>query len=170
MSRKKLENRENELQGRLVAKTSQLKDQRAALQALSQDLAEASAETWGKLADQHQHTSGVIAALQDETAVLTETLRNVRLQIAELDQAEVDGEISKLLTENQEIRLKSNALREDFRRACAQPTRGTENQQHVLDLKTEIAQLGIAGDLTSKQIIAARRRRSEIVERLEALS
>lgn len=156
---------------RYQGRQAQLRDSRAALAAICEDLAtENDNSKWENLVTMHHQTTMRIDALIDEIRVLEERTRIARLNLNDYDLAAVNAEISGLLTENQGIRTKANALREDFRRLCAKPQSDMETKQKAVDVKNELSQLELAGQLTTRQVDAAKRRRDQITEEREGIA
>jgi hypothetical protein len=117
---------------------------------------------WDKLAEQHGLLSVRETALVDDVAELGRQIKAVRLGISDLDLSDIVGELTTLGTEGTEIRLKMAALQEDFRRAVSKRESGEVYQMRIIDMKSEIAQLSVAGDLTRRHMDAAKKRRAEL--------
>ena len=169
--RTKLEKEIELLTTRSHEKSAQLATTRADLAAICESLStESTPAKWDGLATAHGLTLTKINALVDELAVLAGKLRAARLALNDYDTAVVVAEVNGLLTENQGIRVKTDALRNEFRILCSKTTTDIETKQRVLDVKTEISQLELAGGLTKQQIEAAKRRRAELMEDREAIA
>lgn len=154
---------------RIQTKTAQLYESRAALKALIEDLAnENNGPKWEDLANQHSLANIRIAALVDEIALLETRQQAARAEINAYELALVQAEISQLVTENQGIRTKADTLREEFRILTSRPTSDIEAKQRIVDVKSELAQLGLAGELTKRQLEQAKRRRDILTGELQA--
>lgn len=156
---------------RLQAKTAQLSEGRAALKALIEDLAnENNVTKWEATANQHSLANIRIAALVDETALLESRQQAVRVEINQYELALVQTEIAQLVTENQGIRVKADTLRNEFRILSSHPSSDIEAKQRITDIKADLAQLGLAGELTGRQLEQAKRRRDILTNELQAVN
>ncbi len=154
---------------RIQEKNVQLSESRAAVKALIEDLAnENNGPKWEALANQYGTQSVRAAAIEDEIAVLELRRRDIRAEINSYELALVQAEIAQLVTESQGIRAKADTLRNEFRILTSRPTSDIEAKQRIVDVKTELAQLGLAGELTKRQLEQAKRRRDILTGELQA--
>lgn len=154
---------------RIQAKTAQLSEGRKALKAVIEDLADENNVTkWEAAANQHSLANIRIAALVDETALLDTRQQAVRVEINQYELALVQAEITQLVTESQGIRTKADTMRNEFRILSSRPSSDMEAKQRLLDIKTELSQLGLAGELTNRQLEQAKRRRDILTGELQA--
>lgn len=156
---------------RIQVKTAQLSESRAALKAVIEDLAnENNVTKWEAAANEHNLANIRIAALVDEIALLETRQQAARAEINAYELALVQAEISQLVTENQGIRTKAETLRNEFRVLASRPSSDIEAKRRIAEVKNELAQLGIAGELTNRQIEQAKRRRESLTSELEAVN
>lgn len=165
MERKDYEKKLSKLNSRISAKRVDLDATRSEIHNKAKELAaEEIGAKWDKLAEQHGLLSVRESALVDDIAELGKQIHGVRLDISDLDLASVQGELAQLHDEATEIRLKTTTLRDEFRRAVSTRTNGEIEKLKIIEMKSELAQLGVAGDLTKRHIDAAKRRRSELMD------
>ena len=165
MERKELEKKLEKLTGRISAK-------RVDLDATRQDIhkntislaAEDMGAKWDKLAEQHGILSVRETALVDDIAEMGRQIHGVHLAISDLDIAEVQGEITNLINEGTEIRLKRDAAQEDFRRTVSKREPGEMYQLKIIDMKAELQQFSVAGELTRRHLDAAKARRAKLMD------
>lgn len=165
MERKDYEKKLEKLTSRISAKRVDLDATRSELHKNTISLAaEDMGAKWDKLAEQHGLLTVRETALADDIAELGRQIHAVHLAISDLDLAEVQGELSKLHDESTEIRLKSDSLREEFRRAVSKRQADEVYKLKIIDMKSELAQLSVAGDLTKRHYEAAKLRRAALVD------
>jgi predicted nucleic acid-binding Zn-ribbon protein len=163
MERKDLEKKLEKLSGRISAKRVDLDATRSEIHKKAAELAaEDMGAKWDKLAEQHGLLSVRESALSDDIAELGRQIKSTRLGISDLDLSDIVGELTQLSTEGTEIRLKMAALQEEFRRAVSQRQSGEVYQLKIIEMKSEIAQLSVAGDLTRRHMEASKKRRAEL--------
>lgn len=165
MERNELEKKLSKLNSRISAKRVDLDATRSELHKNTISLAaEDMGAKWDKLAEQHGILSVRETAMVDDIAEVGRQIHAVRLEISDLDLADVQGEITKLLNESTEIRLKSGALQEDFRRAVSKREPGEMYQLKIIDMKAELQQFSVAGELTRRHLDAAKVRRAKLMD------
>jgi hypothetical protein len=166
--RVKLEKSFEALTSRQQAKGAQLDEARQALDAIKQDLADEVSNTkWEAIAAQHNQLIIRIAALVDELQVLAERIRLVRLDLNDYDLAVIHASVTQLVAENTAIRANANALRDEFRRLTSRSSADVEVKQRILDIKTELGQLALAGELTEKELKSLKRQREILTSERE---
>lgn len=166
-----MENR-NELEKKLSKLNSRISSKRVDLDATRQEIhkntislaAEDMGAKWDKLAEHHGILSVRETALVDDIAEMGKQIHAVHLAISDLDLAEVQGEMTKLHDESTEIRLKSNALRDEFRQAVSKRSSDEVYKLKIIDMKAELAQLSVAGELTQRHYEAAKMRRAKLMD------
>jgi predicted nucleic acid-binding Zn-ribbon protein len=172
MERKDYEKKLEKLTSRISAKRVDLDATRSELHKNTISLAaEDMGAKWDKLAEQHGILSVRETALVDDIAELGRQIHGVHLAISDLDLAEVQGELAKLHDESTEIRLKSSSLRDEFRRAVSKRSADEVHKLKIIDMKSELERLGVAGELTRRHIDAAKVRRATLIDeraRIEA--
>lgn len=145
---------------RQQAKAANLAEARAALASLNEDLSkETENAKWEALTDQHGKLNIRIAALIAELAVITDKVRVTRLAISDYELSQVQADISKLVTENYEIRTKRDALQDEFRRLITRSSSDLDAKQRVVEVKNDLAQLALGGELNRRELDAAKHKR-----------